>query len=317
MIRVELIHGHQRGWFARKSHWLAVTLSVAAGCVLLYHLAVNNDPPTDFLSSEPSLGEAVSHTAGNEVKNGRGSLEGPEKIANGTGEVVDHREINSVQASFDTVHISKEHESYTDYVDLATAAAPTGSLESTTACFSAIDVVKLLPPNSQLELVSCEAGSVQLSGLIAGDVALDSVEESMSEDLENIVSAVRKGTEQSTYLFLSGDEKSARTTVLKMLNPGQAKAFFAQVGYWADLCGIDDIDLGDHSVISTEDKPARWRQRLVGTGSYGQIQSFLDRVAAKEDVAVLGEIILTPVSGADSYNKAVRISSAIDVFVSQ
>ena len=48
-----------------------------------------------------------------------------------------------------------------------------------------------------------------------------------------------------------------------------------------------------------------------------QIQSFLDRVAAKEDFAVIGELILTPVSGAESYNKAVRISSAIDVFVSQ
>ena len=317
MIRVELIHGDQRGWFAQSSRWLAVILSAAAGCVLLYYLAVENDLLADFLSSEPHHSEVVSHPVENEVEDDRGPLEASGKIADGTGEVVENRGKSAVQVPVDTMHTSTEYESFIDRVELAATSVLTGSLESATACLSAIHIVKELPSNSQLELFSCAAGRVQLLGLVAGDAAADSVEEELSEHLENIVSAVRKTTKQSNHISLSGDEKSARTTVLKTLSPGRATEFFAQVEYWADLCGIDDLDLGDHSVISTQYEPARWRRRLVGTGSYEQIQSFLDRVVAKEDFAVLGELILTPVSGADSYNKAVRISSAIDVFVSQ
>ena len=317
MIRVELINGDKRGWFAQNSRWLTLILGAVAGSVLLYYLAVKNDLLVDFLSSEPSLGQTVSHPVKNEVKDDRESLDTPEDIANVTVEVEDYREANAVYASVDTVHVSTQHDSFIDRVDLATAAVPMSSLESTTACLSAVDIVKLLPPNSQLELFSCTAGRVQLSILVAGDASADSVEQVLSEHLENIVSAVRKTNKNSNHISLSGDEKSARTTLLKTLSSGRAAEFFAQVEYWADLCGIDDIDLGNQSVISTQDKLARWRRRLVGTGSYEQIQSFLDRVAAKEDFSVIGELILTPVSGADSYNKAVRISSAIDVFVSQ
>ncbi|MEC8645669.1 MAG: hypothetical protein VXY00_01710, partial [Candidatus Latescibacterota bacterium] len=61
MIRVELIHGDQRRWFAQSSRWLAAILSAAAGCILLYYLAVENDLLADFLSSEPHPSEAVSH----------------------------------------------------------------------------------------------------------------------------------------------------------------------------------------------------------------------------------------------------------------
>ena len=316
MIRVELIHGEQRGWFAKSSRWLAVILSAAVGCVILYYLAVENDLVADFLSSEPHPSEVVSHPVENEVEDDIWPLEASGKIADGTGEVVEDRGKSAVQAPVDTMHTSTEYESYIDRVEPA-ASTLTGLLESATACLSAIHIVKQIPSNSRLELFSCAAGRVQLSGLVAGDAAADSVQEELSEYLENIVSAVRKTTEQSNYIYVYGDEKSERTTVLKMLSPGRATEFFAQVEYWADLCGIDDIDLGDHSVISTQYEPARWRRRLVGTGSYKQIQSFLDRVAEKEDFAVIGELILTPVSGADGYNKAVRISSAIDVFVSQ
>ena len=317
MIRVELIHGDQRRWFAQSSRWLVVILSAMAGCVLLYYLAVKNDLLADFLSLELHSSEAVSHPVENEFEDDRGTLEDSGKIAEGTGEVVEDRGESAVQVPVDTVHTSMEYESSIDRVEPSAASAPTGSLESTTACLSAIHIVKELPSNSRLDLFSCAAGRVHLSGLVAGDVVADSVQEELSEHLENIVSAIRKTTEKTNHISLSGDEKSARTTMLKTLSPGRATEFFAQVEYWADLCGIDDIDLGDQSVISTQDKPARWRRRLVGTGSYEQIQSFLDRVAAKEDFAVIGELILTPVSGADSYNKAVRISSAIDVFVSQ
>ncbi len=317
MIRVELIHGDQRGWFAQSGRWLAVILSATAGCFLLYYLSVKNDLIADFLSSEPHYSEAVSHPLEIEVEDDKGPLEASATIADGTGEVVEVRGGSAVQAPVDTVHTSTEYESSIDRVEPAAASAPTGSLEITTACLSATHIVKELPSNSQFELFSCAAGRVNLSGLVTVDAAADSVEEELSEHLENIVSAVRKANEQANHISLSGDEKNARTTVLKTLSPSRATEFFAQVEYWADLCGIDDIDLGDQSVISTQDKPARWRRRLVGTGSYEQIQSFLDRVAAKEDFAVIGELILTPVSGADSYNKAVRISSAIDVFVSQ
>ena len=292
-------------------------LSAAAGCVLLYYLAVDNDLLVDFLSSELRPSDAVSHSVENEVEDYREPLEASGKIAYGTGEVVEDRGKSEVQAPVDTMHTSTEYGSFIDRVEPAAASVLTVSLESATACLSAIHIVKDLPSNSQLELFSCAAGRVQLLGLVDGDAAADSVEEELSEHLENIVSAVRKTTEQYNHISLSGDERSARTTVLKTLSPGRAKEFFAQMEYWADLCGIDDIDLGDHSVISMQDEPTRWRRRLVGTGSYEQIQSFLDRVAAKEDFAVLGELILTPVSGADSYNKAVRVSSAIDVFVSQ
>ena len=315
MIRVELIHGGQRGWFPQSGRWLAVILSAAAGCILLYYLAVKKDLLADLLSLEPPSSEAVSHPV--EKVEVRRPLEVSAKTADGTGEVVEVRGESAVQAPVDTVHMSTEYESSINRVEPAAASAPTGSLESKTACLSAIHILKELPSNSQFELFSCAAGRVNLSGLVTVDAAADSVEEVLSEHLENIVSAVRKTTEQSNHISLSGDEKNARKTVLKTLSPGRATEFFAQVEYWADLCGIDDIDLGDQSVISIQDKPARWRRRLVGTGSYEQIQSFLDRVAAKEDFAVIGELILTPVSGADSYNKAVRISSAIDVFVSQ
>ena len=317
MIRVELINGDQRGWFVQNSRWLTVILGAVAGSILLYYLAVKNDLLADFLISEPSLGQAVSHPVKNEVKDDRESLDNSDNLTDATVEVKDYREADAVHASVDTVNVSTQHESFVDRIDLATAASPMSSQGGTTACLSAIDIVKLLPPNSQLELFSCAASRVQLSVLVAEDASADSVEQVLAEYLEDIVSAVRKTTEQSSHIFLSGDEKSARTTLLKTLSPGRATELFSQVEYWADLCGIDDIDLGDQSIISTQDKLARWRRRLVGTGSYEQIQSFLDKVAAKEDFAVIGELILTPVSGADSYNKAVRISSAIDVFVSQ
>ena len=75
MIRVELINGDQRGWFAQSSRWLIVILSATAGCVLLYYLAVKNDLLAGFLSSELHYSEALSHSVENEFEDDRGPLE--------------------------------------------------------------------------------------------------------------------------------------------------------------------------------------------------------------------------------------------------
>ena len=267
----------------------------------------------DSFRSIRSPAETVKHPIQNQEKDRETLSESSEEISDGQGQIAELR-----QTPADTTDATPAHEFPVDRAEVIAKAASYGqSIESTTACFSAIDIVSQLPPNSQLELVSCIAGRFQLSAFVTGDVAIASVEEGLSEHLEQIASTVRKTDEQSAHLFLSGEEMSARKTVLETLNSARAKAFFAEVEYWADLCGIDDIDLGDQSVIPAEEGPARWRRRLVGTGSYGQIQSFLDRVSARSNVAALGELILTPVSGADSYNKAVRISSAIDVSIGQ
>ena len=133
MIRVELINGDQRGWFVQNSRWLTVILGAVAGSVLLYYLAVKNDLLADFSSSEPSLGQAVSHPVKNEVKDDRESLDNPENLTSATVEVEDYREADAVHASVDTVHVSTQHESFIDRIDLATAAAPMSSQGGTMA----------------------------------------------------------------------------------------------------------------------------------------------------------------------------------------
>ncbi len=312
MIRIELIHGSTGGRTLRVVSGLGavmlIGLCIAFGVrsmpdVFRFHwLSGSSDEQAERMDSPPAEQAAEPIPVSEPLENAE-----PQEMADRVeGEV---RSSAAAETSAPTPSAIRQERS--------TPPAPVRrTAEWTAACLSVVDVVFSMPESSQLGLVSCQTdGRYELSGKIASSTGVAVVQQALATHLSDVSVRSQSGTDDVMHFFVSGRARSPRPVVLSALQPDPARILFAQVEYWADLCGIDGIALGDQSVLPAEEGRARWRRRLTGTASYRQIQAFLARVATQEEHAVLGELILTPVSGADSRDLAVRMSSAIDVMV--
>ena len=137
----------------------------------------------------------------------------------------------------------------------------------------------------------------------------------LSEHLEQIASLpCAKPTSNRSSIPIWRRE-SARKTVLETLNSARAKALFAEVEILADLCGIDDIDLGEQSVIPAEAVSGTLALQFRRGQWAARTDSILSKGVSARGTVTTGELILTPVS-ADSASKSSRAYFyAIDVSI--
>ncbi len=324
MIRVELVYGRRSTWGALAQRWGAALLGIVSACALLYLLPVERWLADGRTASAAADGALVAEPVGGNVLPDGDAL--PTAISEPVLPV--HQELSAADAEsaapiadadMDAAAIVLPPIGEPMPVDEvgARGEAEHGAVPSiTTACFSAVTVASTVPAESQLGLVSCSGdGRYELSGTVKDSRGLAAVQAALANVLDGAVLSSDREGDGAIHFFVAGRSGRSRDVALATLAQVQARAFFARVEYWADLCGIDDISLGAVSELPVDGQRQRWRRRLVGTGSYGQIDALLSRMATAGETAGLVELILTPVSGAGGRDRAMRLSGAIDVVV--
>lgn len=324
MIRVELVYEHRSAWAALAQRWGAIFLGTVSACALLYLLPVNRW--LEDRRAAPLPAEEVPAAAAQAVDEIRSYEDAvPAPVPESASPVQREQPAIDVEPA---AAVDSDADATSIVLPPIGESIPIGEVSSvgevervaapsvTVACFSAVAVASAMPAEGKLGLLSCFGdGRYELSGTVESSRALSAVEASLADILEGAAFSSEKTGDGAIHFFITGQSPRDREVALAARAQAQARAFFARVEYWADLCGIDDISLGEVSALPVDEQRLRWRRRLVGTGSYGQIDALLARMATAGETAGLAELILTPVSGAGGRDRAVRLSGAIDVVV--
>jgi hypothetical protein len=342
LIRVELIYGHRSfldRFFADLSAvWLSVGLGIAVALSALYfvpfadlwssmeQVGLSADEVVAVGSEEGLLPPVVSEQRRPPAQAAAAAILLP-TIATSTAQEQENTEAvaepeNGVLAEDMAAPMLVLPPIGGGDVAVAAAApaehiAPAGdSARYTTACQTAIKIKNLIPGDVKWGLLSCSgAGEFELSGSVANRVALRQLERALQERLVGVSSASWPEAGGHLYFVISGRLLELEGGGLATLSSEEARRLFRKVEHWADQCGIDAIAFSEPTATALKSEQMRQRRKLVGTGSYLQIATFLGKLRAAEETAALGELILNPVQ-ADGYSSAeARLSVAIDVVV--
>jgi hypothetical protein len=194
----------------------------------------------------------------------------------------------------------------------------------TTACFWAARLSATRSDDIRFTALTCNAaGEYTLEGMSsshqAAEVFLDTLHQLPSRAT---LSWWREGPvwaeEVYQYHFtFQGQFEKLLIRELMPLTLEQSRTLFQKIAAWAQAAGLGALTIKEPLETSLPPGRAQQRQKLWATGSYQQIDAFLDRLMQVQDSAALGEVVIVPVYEREKDRRMARLYAVVDVLVNR
>jgi hypothetical protein len=190
------------------------------------------------------------------------------------------------------------------------------------ACLWAVKLSERLPASAHLTSLSCKA---------SGEYALEGSCFSHGE-MEGFLDTLRKfpsrvslswwsegrpieGQPRQFKFTFQGQFEEIYTRELESLPEARARILGEEIAGWARQCGLEEVSLKAPIEIPLAVDYVQHRQKIWATGSYAQIDAFIERLKQMEYSATLEEVVIVPVFHEGENWKRARLYSAVDVLM--